>query len=141
MAFLSRRRSAALAGTLVLAGAGLVAVAPAAQAVTPPPWRFTVLSEHVSVPAGGSAALVKQCPGGYTPVSGGVAADSGSIRRQLEYPNGVDGTYHIGVHNTSAEDLPVIVNVECAWTEHAAASGIASTSAEFARNGAGRAGG
>ena len=57
----------------------------------------------------------------------------------LEYPGPADGTYHVQVRNDDYLGVSVSVKANCVWLDDVGT--ITTVTAEFARNGSGRAGG
>jgi hypothetical protein len=131
---------------LVLATASIVATAPpVAAAAHAVPWRFTQVTLDSSISGYSGAEPLKgwvlQCPAGYTAVSGGIAGGDATsqIWRMLEYPNPADGTYHILARNVAGSGTTVKLVANCVWLDDVGA--ITTVTAEFPRNGSGRAGG
>jgi hypothetical protein len=139
------RRVVTAITALVLAAAGLGVNPRPAAAVHAVPWRFTSVTVNSSISGYAGAEPLKgwvlQCPAGYTPVSGGIVGgdETDQITKLLEYPNPAAGTYHIMARNNATNGTTITLAANCVWLDDVGT--ITTVTAEFARNGSGRAGG
>jgi hypothetical protein len=135
------RRLTTAAFALSLATAGLIGSPRPAAAVHAVPWRFTTVVENSTISGTSTKGWVLPCPAGYTPVSGGVVAgdEVWGFWRILEWADQYDGAYHIMVYNDNFNGTTVTLAATCVWLDDVGT--ITTVSADFARNGSGRAGG